>query len=345
MPLSDPVAAAGSDSFGNFPITMAKIALPNKGSDSSVVFSDVLYHPIAKIFCVGGNTDYYGTMKNNNSNLIQADNLPVFAVSTFESLNVNYVDNGVLAIFGNVVGRCANADGSTPWFDITPITATSRNAVWSMNDGSGIIYTGTNDLTGPSRVIELSDDNGVIWDSNPGLNIPNWSGRDLDGAYLNRGGTLVACTGSNSTFVINDDPRNENAWELIEGSNGIMNMVAFNDAGTVAIGVTSLGDILVAPGLTAAGSFLMDFEKNYFKKTLTTGNPITAIVYSAALSGFVLIQQSFIGFISDSDLTTCVPGALIFDIGGIISKDAAASDDAGNVLAVVQSNFRYISTF
>lgn len=355
MPLSDPLpsgAVVGS-TFANFPITMVNLIFPNTGSDLGITFSAVVFHAASGLFCLGGDNDYYGTTSENSGKLVQAANLPAFFTAAITRLNANFVDGGILALAPNVVGRSANADGSTAWVDITPPAVTTRGAIWTMNNGDGKIYIGTTDLSAPDRNIEVSDDNGVIWDSNPGLNINNalFNNIGILNANLNRGGTLVAVSGdTKGIFAVTATPDNNDSWDVFEIEAGFSavntNMCAFNADSSVCVAVTQAGNIIVSPDLIEGNEFTIALANNYFALDGVTAVEINSIVHSAALNGFVLLRGDRIGFIADSDLTRCVPGALVgLGVPIIITDGTAASDTEGNVLVPGSGTTAYISSF
>lgn len=343
MPLSSP----GGGGFATIPAAMTRVPARNTGSDTALNIVGCYFHQQSGLIIVGGNNDYVGTKADALAKLVQNANLPTFftggggGVGNFCD---NFVDGGLLARDGNQLGRTDNADGSTAWTEITPAAATTRRGVFSLDNNDGNLYCVTVDLDTPDRNMEVSGDNGALWDSNPGLKVPVGEA-NCNFAEISRDGSLVLVGASDGSYAITDTPDNNASWETFSaatiGQN--LNSAAFSDDKQSAVVVSQNGQIgTVAGGLQSGNDITIDPSNNPFVQGTNNGVEISIVEYSSKLKGFVLFGFNMVGFIDEQDMTVCKQGAFFGDSTGLIDN-ASAADDNGDIFGGGNSNIGVIT--
>ena len=271
-----------------------------------MAFTRSVHNRATGVTAVGGNNSYVGMLSDGIfGDLIQAPALPVLGGSVLD-LQVNKnADGGWLVEGGaNNVFR-APADMSA-WTDITPPAANTREMVFEWR---GRLFVGGLSDTLPSRNLEISDDNGATWDSNPGAFTE--FAFPVEGLYSNPGEDVllaIAEGGTDAAFTTTTGA-DTGTWTLIPtGQIGVpMNDAAISDDGQKAVLVSNNGSITVTADRFATSNDI-PLDDNPFRKA-DSGLAIQNVVYVADLGGFLLFSNTFRpAFIDEDNMQTVFMG-------------------------------------
>ena len=335
MPLSEP---RGGFSAGSGAV-MGVLPIRNTGADLGINLQAASWDSVNNRILIGGDNDFVGTKTDVFAKMQQVANLPP-SNNTCTGIGLKFDDSGVFFLDGaNAVFRTDSAFGA--WVTITPPAASTRRGFFTQR-GNDRIYTVTINLAAPARNIEFSDDDGVTWDSNPGLN----SGISASATWVrnNRIGTLVAMGGVGD-YAVTETPNDNASWEIFAmATAGInQNVAAFSDDNTQMVVGANNGQIsTVTGGLTAGNEFDILPANNPFAQAVNNGLAINFCEYLPRLGGFLLasIASELVGFISSNDMTTVQQG-MFLGTGPTVStarSGSSAVDDNSDAIAVGNSN-------
>jgi hypothetical protein len=290
----------------------------NIGLDTSVNFQGAARDPVSGNILIAGNNDYVGLVTDGIfGNPVQGAVLPASS-NTFLRVAHNFQDGGWLLLDSiSAVFRMA-ADLSVVT-NITPPPATTRSGVVCYN---GRIFVITSDLGGPDRNIEFSDDNGAIWDDNPGIDTGiRTNGR---GIFTNVAqSVLLAIYTGGTSFSVSVDPAGAaGTWTALPAGNSNipMNDGAISDDGNHICVVSQNGGVATDAGIISP-------SRNMFQSSAGSGNSIETCTWIEGMGGFMLCSNigPNLGFVDAADKTRVVPGSWLGE-GMSILDGAGVSD-------------------
>lgn len=315
----------------------AGLPLANSGTDTTVLFTGGAFNRATGIICIGGSDSYVGLLSNGiYGDLIQGAVLPPIGAGPITAISVNKLTGEWLVLGGNRLFRMT-ADLSAS-VEITGPNAVTRGSVIEWN---GVIFVGKV-FNGPVGAgdIEFSTDNGVIWDTVPGIftGINN----TIDGLYtdlnesvllaINRGGVNAAFTKAPGAASA--------SWTTIPVMNGgtPVNDAAVSDDGRKCVIVDSIGSITTTDD--AFSTFVnVAPNDNPFQRNAAAGFPIQNVEYVADLGGFVIFSNSVLGlcaFIDENDMSVIFLSSYLGPANGL--GDHCGVTDGFQVLFAGASN-------
>lgn len=313
---------------------LASGPLRNHGTDTSVNYQVALWNPVTGVGFLAGNNDYVGLLSGGIFGpLIQGAALPQTSNAVTRGA-VNFrTGSWYLVDAMNDVFRMSA--GLTVATDITPPAANTRNGIAAYG---GNLFTAVNNLTIPNRQLEVSTDDGVTWDSNPGVNTGNFV--STEGIYTNAAETflLVIFTGG-TAFAWTESDDGLTDWNLETSPGAPQNDAAISSDGTRAVVVSANGGIST---MTGVGNWsVMDVDNNPFQSTATTGQPLISVQYVDALGGFVIVTGTLAGFIDENDMSRAQVGAVLGDTVTLPTQTAIS--DGEQLLVPASNNEAYFS--
>ena len=266
----------------------------NAGSDTSVNYQACAWNFSSGVGLVAGNNDYVGLLSDGIfGEVVQGAALPASSNAWFIAA-VNQSGGGWVLLDGANGVFLVNAD-LTVATTITPPAVVSRDGVVEYN---GILLTAGGLVAAPNRQIERSDDNGVTWDSDPGIDC---GVSNANGIYTNPAQNVIVCTPASTAVAAFSTDANPVAatWSTfpVVGLGVPCNHCAISDDGRKFVLVFANGQITTSDD-QGTNSFSFPNSNNPFAST-AIGTAIASVVYVSGMAGFILTsttgnQQAFI---------------------------------------------------
>ena len=342
MPLSEP----GGGGFSSPPngLIITQFPLKNAGTDAAVSYQAIIYDEVSDRLVIGGDNDYIGEMAGAFSKLNQSAALPA-SNNTCAGLAVNENDGGILYLDG-AFALFRSDQAISAWATITPPAVTTRRGVFTLA-GDPNIYTLTVNLAGPNRNIEISGDNGLTWDSNPGAFAPVSNQPSFLCVSPTRNRVAIgSSTTAGVAIAVTADPTDPLAWVTFTDpifAFGNVSAMAFSSDGNRFCATNSVGGIYMGNFQTGIGAFI-PVNANPFAQNTSAGYGIRYISYIPSMAGFLLMAptQEVAAFVSDADPTVATQGVYTADVGitqsGTGFNPLDAVDGNGNYLGIGASD-------
>ena len=321
MPAGQPVEPGGLDRR----FILGGRSLRNAGADTSVTYQAAAINRATGVIFVGGNNDYVGLMSDGIFGELVQGTLPLSPTNIYVNAVHNKSGGGWLILDGSSNIFRGAEDLVAAWVDITPPAVTSRAGLVEYN---GRLFTATAHLTIPARDIEVSNDNGVTWDSNPGITTGLALG--LSGIYTNPDQTMILAItagGALAAFSTALNPISA-TWTTVPvvTANAAMTHAAISDDGLkFVIGVIN-GQITTSDD-GGATVFSFPDDNNPFTSTGSIGTIVNSIVYVADMGGFILSSNNggIVAFIPETNMRQIFVGSAL---GALIShtQECVVSD-------------------
>jgi len=273
----------------------------NFGLDAAVNFQVTARDNINGNIMIGGDNDYVGLLSDGIfSDPIQGAALPPSG-NTFQRGAHNFTDRGWLVLDNLNALFLLNA-GLTLSTTITPPAVVTRGGVVEYN---GRILTGTFLSAGPFRNLEFSDDNGVTWDSDPGIFTGEFIG--VNGIFTNFDqNLLLAAYSGGVSFSTTTDPAGETGWTARDAGNAAvpMNAASISDDGLRFCVVSQNGGVATHAGV-------VDPSNNPFQRTSAIGTSLDICQWVEALNGFFVMSTigPNLGFVDAATPDRVIPGS------------------------------------
>ena len=271
------------------------------GSDTSVNFQVVARDNINGNIMIGGNNDYVGLVSDGiYAQPIQGAVLPPSS-NTWDRACHNFTDRGWLLL--DTTGQVFRMNaGLTSTLTITPPAAVTRSGIVEFN---GRIFIHTNALAGPARDLEISDDNGATWDSDPGLF--TGQGSNGNGIFTNfNQNRLLAIFNGGADFATTVVPDGASGWTFFPAGNAGVNMNAgsISDDGTNFCVVSNNGGVATQAGIIPPAN-------NPWQSSPASGFGFDIVQWVQALNGFFVISTvgAHCGFVDAASPDRVIPGS------------------------------------
>ena len=308
---------------------MGQKNMESVGPDSSINFQGAARDPTNGNIMVAGNNDYVGLITDGIFGTpIEGAVLPASS-NLFVQVAHNYFDAGWLLMDGvNALFLC-NADLSAV-ATITPPAAVSRDGVVSYN---GRILVANFNLSLPDRQIAFSDDNGVTWNEDPGID----TGQDSAGRaiYTNDAQSVVVMIyAGGPNFAFSTDALGAaGTWQLrAAGNAGVsMNDASISDDGNHICVVSQNGGVATDAGVIPPA-------QNFWQSSGSFGSSIEICQWVEQMNGFILVSNigPFCGFVDAADKTRVVPGNWLGE--GMAMVDRASTSDGEQMIIPGSTN-------
>lgn len=351
MPLSEPSGANGGLINNGTPLIIGGRLRTDLASQSGDNYSRCIFSPFSNRIFAGfansgdGQIVAFDSVRSHGINFANAWD----ALGNVEDIKIHFSAGGGILLIDNsgipngAFRSSSEIPASATWTNITPPAATGRDSIFSLrNDPNLYIQTAT--LAGPARNIEISGDNGLTWDSNPGANIGFATGTGgLRTPIVGPGGNVFGCsnagTGTASFgFIFNPANGVPGAGNFeINNLPGTMGTGDFNLEGTIYV-TQSLFSVVV---ITPTGFTTIAADKNPFTSDNTDGEAIRCILFSPTLNGWLFmgngVSPGTAGFMSADDLTEIIPTEFITNGASLAGSQRSAYDINGDVIALGNS--------
>lgn len=349
MPLSSPAGGAASSGLianGGPLVIGARLRCTNVGITTSDNYSRAIFSPFSERIFVGFSNAADGLVYAFDN--VRAKGEPFvnvyLAAANLADININYPASGGLLVQGGV-NQAFRSDTEIPataiWTNITPPAATSRDSLFSLRNNSNL-YIQTTNLTLPDRNIEISADQGLTWDSDPGANIGFATGTgSLRTPIVGPGGNVFGCSNAglgitSFGFIFNPSlgiPDGTGVNSEINNLPGTMGTGDFNTAGTVFVTQSNAEVVVITPtGFTSVPA-----QNNPFVQDNSVGELIVCIKFSPILDGWIFIGDGTVpvtcGFMSSDDLTEIIAGDFVENGAVLAVSQQQAHDVNGDVIA------------